>query len=238
MVRKVSTPRNIQNYLLAGILTVVPLWITWLVFEFVFRQLSQVGMPWVQALATGIRKTYPGISEVLLHPWLQPTLAVILTLIGLYVLGWITTRVIGKRLMSGFDSLMNRIPGVQTIYGSTKKLLAALNREPGKLERVVLINFPNDQMKAVGFVTRIIKDRAHDRELAAVYVPTTPNPTSGYLEIVPTENLISTDMTVEEAMTFIISGGAVGPGTIGFHTTAHPAAPVTEISERAQSRDA
>ena len=93
---------------------------------------------------------------------------------------------------------------MQTIYGSTKKLLSVLQQKPEKLQRVVLIEFPSPEMKTVGFVTRIMKDQTSGKELAAVYVPTTPNPTSGYLEIVPVEKLISTDWTVEEAMTFII----------------------------------
>jgi uncharacterized membrane protein len=66
-------------------------------------------------------------------------------------------------------------------------------------------------MKAVGFVMRILTDDNTGEELAAVYVPTTPNPTSGYLEIVPVKSLVQTDWTMDEAMTFIISGGAVAP---------------------------
>ncbi len=215
---KTPKPPHIRNYLLAGILTVVPLWITWVVFEFVFGRLSQVGRPWVNALARSIGQTWPTLHDVLLHPWLQPALAAVITLVGLYLLGWITTRVVGRRLVSGFDNLVNRIPFVQYVYGSTKKLLAALKREPGKLERVVLIDFPNQSTKAVCFVTRIIRDGTSNRELAAVYVPTTPNPTSGYLEIVPADQLVTTDMTVEEAMTFIISGGAVGPDAVRYQT--------------------
>jgi uncharacterized membrane protein len=68
----------------------------------------------------------------------------------------------------------------------------------------------------VGFVTKIIREQNSGREMAAVYVPTTPNPTSGYLEIIPTDRLINTDMTVEQAMTFIVSGGTVGPDEILF----------------------
>lgn len=212
MTQKVS---RFQNYLLAGILTVIPLWITWLVFSFVITQLSQLGEPWVNALARGLETTYPAISEVLLHPWLQPAMAVVITLLGLCTLGWITTRVIGKRIVSLFDRIMNRIPFVKKIYGSTKMLLEVLNQEKKEFDRVVLIEFPNRNMRAVGFVTRIVLDRSTNQELAAVYVPTTPNPTSGYLELVPVDRLINTDMTVEEAMTFIISGGAVGRTDIG-----------------------
>jgi uncharacterized membrane protein len=213
MAKKVS---KFQNYLLAGILTVIPIWITWLVFKFVITQLSQLGEPWVTALARGLEFSYPAIAEVLLHSWLQPAMAVIITLLGLYMLGWITTRVVGRRIVNLFDGIMNRIPFVKKVYGSTKMLLEVLNQEKKEFDRVVLIEFPNRHMRAVGFVTRIVHDKTTNQELAAVYVPTTPNPTSGYLELVPVERVISTDMTVEEAMTFIISGGAVGRDEIDF----------------------
>lgn len=213
MAKKVS---KFQNYLLTGILTVIPLWITWLVLSFVITQLSQLGEPWVNALARGLQFTYPAISEILLHPWLQPGMAVVITLLGLCTLGWITTRVIGRRIVNLFDRIMNRIPFVKKVYGSTKMLLQVLNQEKKEFDRVVLIEFPNRDMRAVGFVTRIVQDTSGSRELAAVYVPTTPNPTSGYLELVPVDRLISTDMTVEEAMTFIISGGAVGRESFEF----------------------
>jgi len=227
MVKKVS---RFQNYLLAGILTVIPLWITWLVFSFVIAQFSHLGEPWVNALARGFQSTYPAISEVLLHPWMQPAMAVIITLLGLCTLGWITSRVIGKRIVNLFDRIMNRIPIVKKIYGSTKMLLEVLNQEKKEFDRVVLIEFPNRHMRAVGFVTRIVRDKTTNQELAAVYVPTTPNPTSGYLELVPVERVINTDMTVEEAMTFIISGGAIGRSDIGFEKARKPAPRVEPVT--------
>ena len=77
-------------------------------------------------------------------------------------------------------------------------------------------NSLDDQMKSIGFVTRVMREQGTGRELAAVYVPTTPNPTSGYLEIVPVEKMTPTDWTVDQAMSFIISGGAVAPDFIPF----------------------
>ena len=207
----IKTRSRVQRYLLAGVLTIIPLWITWIVLSFLFRQLSALGGPWVKALASTLVRTSPNLAEILLHPWLQPILAAILILVGLYVLGWITTRVIGRQLVLAIESLIDRIPLVEKIYGSTKKVIAALNQENPKMERVVLIEFPNQSMKTIGFVTKIMRDKTSDKELAAVYVPTTPNPTSGYLEIVPTDQLVNTDLTVEQAMTFVVSGGTVGP---------------------------
>jgi len=214
---------HIQRYLITGVITVIPIWITWLVFNFLFNQLSKAGRPWVKAVADKSEQSLPELSRWLLEPWFQSFLAVALTLIALYLLGWLASRVIGKKALTLVDLLIYRIPLVQTIYGSTKKLLSVLQQKPEKLQRVVLIEFPSPEMKTVGFVTRIMKDESTGKELAAVYVPTTPNPTSGYLEIVPVEKLISTNWSVEEAMTFIISGGAIAPDNIPYETASQTA---------------
>jgi uncharacterized membrane protein len=207
---------HLQRNLIAGVLAIIPLWITWVVFNFIVNQFSKFGMPWVQALARAVQRDAPSLAHWLLEPWFQHTLAVILTLIALYLLGWTTTRVLGKRLLGWFDILIDRIPFVDHIYRATKKLVVALQQKPEGVRRVVLISFPSPEMKVVGFVTRVLKDEKTGRKLAAVYVPTTPNPTSGYLEIVPVEHLVETDWTMDEAMTFIISGGAVAPEKIRY----------------------
>ncbi len=205
-----------QRNILTGILTVIPIWFTWAVFEFVLRQLSKLGLPWAKTFARGIEKHSPNIAEFIQAPWLLNSLAVIFTILGLYILGWITTRVIGKRLLGIFEYLIHKIPIVQSVYKAVKKFLSVLQTQPDDIQRVVLIEFPSEHMKTVGFVTRVLQDEKTGQQLAAVYVPTTPNPTSGYLEIVPLDNLVSTDWTMDEAMTFIISGGAVAPDHIRY----------------------
>ena len=192
----------------------IPLWVTRLVFSFLFGLLSQWGAPVAAAMSRTVG-SYPALS-ILLHPWFRSALAVFWMLAALYVLGWIATRVIGLRVISAFDSLMARIPLVQTIYGSTKRLVAALQQKPVGVQRVVLIEFPQKGMKAVGFVTRTFTDAQTGDELAAGYVPTTPKPTSGYLEIVPVVDVVSTDWSMDDAMSFIISGGAVAPDQLRY----------------------
>lgn len=216
MTKKQAPVFHTQRYVLTGVLTVIPLWITWLVFEFFLQQLSAIGRPWVRALAKATQKYLPSVSEILVAPWFESGLAILVTIIFLYLLGWLATRVIGKRAISVFDALINRIPLVTTIYSSVKKLISAVQQKPDKVQRVVLIPFPTPEMKTVGFVTRILKDKHSGEDLAAVYVPTTPNPTSGYLEIVPLNQVISTDWNIDEAMTFVISGGAVAPEDIHY----------------------
>jgi uncharacterized membrane protein len=124
--------------------------------------------------------------------------------------------VIGQRLLKGVEALIDRIPLARTVYGSARQLLDLLQTKPDGTQRVVLIDFPHRDMKSVGFVTRVLKDERTGADLAAVYVPTTPNPTSGYLELVPVDQLTPTSWTVDEAMSFIISGGAVSPDKVPF----------------------
>lgn len=208
---------RIQRYLLTGILTLFPLWLTYTIFEWVLKKLSDLSAPWLDALLRRIGDTAPAfVSIVEGTAVLRFMLALLMTLVVLYVVGWLANLVIGKKLLSLFDGLINRIPLVQTIYGGSKKLLTALQTRPEGAERVVLIDFPSPEMKTVGLVTRVIREEGTGRELAAVYVPTTPNPTSGYLEIVPLDKLTPTNWTVDQAMTFIISGGAVSPDAVPY----------------------
>jgi uncharacterized membrane protein len=208
--------KQTRRYLLVGVLTAAPLWITWLVFDFIFTQLSNIGMPWVYALAYAVRHTMPALTESLYNPWFQSFLALAITLAALYVLGWATTRVFGQRIIAVFEALFERVPLVQAIYGGSKRFLAAVKEKPSGVQRVVMIDFPSPPMKAVGFVTRTMQDGTTGQQLAAIYVPTSPNPTSGYIEIVPLERVMSTDWTVDEAMSFIITGGANAPERINY----------------------
>jgi uncharacterized membrane protein len=216
--------RHGQRYFLAGILTAIPLLVTVVVFEFFLRQLSNFGRPWVRAVARSVGEYSPELERWLLEvPWLQSGLAVLFTIAAIYLLGWAVTRIVGRRLLVLLEALVERIPLVTKVYGSTKQLVQAFQRKPeGELQRVVLIEFPHKEMKAVGFVTGTFIDQTEGIEVATVYVPTTPNPTSGYLEIVPVDRLVSLDWTMDEAMTFIISGGTVSPGRIRF---VNPSAP-------------
>lgn len=204
-------PLRLKRYLLTGLLTFIPLWVTWLVFKFVLSVLAGIGAPLVAALLNGLALVAPRTAESLKMEWLTFVVALLVTLLSLYLLGFIANRVIGQRFLSGFDALLARIPLVQTIYGGTKKLMAVLQNKPGGMQRVVLIDFPRRGMKVVGFVTRVMIEEGTGREMAAVYIPTTPNPTGGYLELVPVEELTPTDWTMDQAMAFIISGGAVAP---------------------------
>lgn len=216
-------PLHIQRYLITGLLTIVPLWLTWVVFTFIFGLLSHLGQPLVSALFNSLSSLSPQSAAWLGQDWLQSIVAFVVTLVALYLLGLASSRVLGARVIAAFEGLISHIPMVHTIYGGTKKLMTMLSTKPAGTQRVVLIDFPSPELKSIGFVTRVFTS-ANGREVAAVYVPTTPNPTGGYLEIVPVEKLITTDWSMDQAMAFILSGGAVGPDKL---PQIHPDAPVS-----------
>lgn len=226
--------KNTRRYLIVGVLTAAPLWVTWLVFDFIFSQLSKLGTPWVVGLSRAVRRTWPSAADFLLLPWFQSLLGVVITLLVFYVLGWLATQVIGQRVIGWLERLVHRIPLVAAIYGGTKRFLSAVKEKPSGVQRVVLIEFPSSSMKAVGFVTRVIKDDATGEELAAVYVPTSPNPTSGYIEIVPVSQVVSTDWTMDEAMSFVMTGGATSPDRIRYRNPPS-SAPQAEPDVRAEA---
>jgi uncharacterized membrane protein len=218
-------PLRVKRYLLTGLLTFLPLWVTWLVFKFVLGLLAGIGAPMVGALLGALALVAPKAAAALNAQWLVSVIALLITLGALYLLGFIANRVIGQRFINAFDGLLARIPVVQTIYGGTKKLMAVLQNKPSGVQRVVLVEFPRRGMKVVGFVTRVMREDGGTREMASVFIPTTPNPTGGYLVVVPLDELTPTDWTMDQAMAFIISGGAVAPDTL----PASPAAPVDRI---------
>ena len=215
-----STPptlgQRLQRLFLTGLLTLLPLWLTWVVVKFLFVLLGDLSKPLIGPSLQGVAATNPQAFGWLDEPWVQNAIALVATVAAILLVGWLARRVIGQRLLGWFEALVARIPLASTIYGSARKLLDILQTKPDGTQRVVLVDFPHAEMKSIGFVTRVIREQGTGRELAAVYVPTTPNPTSGYLEIVPVEKMTPTDWTVDQAMSFIISGGAVAPDTIPF----------------------
>lgn len=209
-----------RRNVLTGFLTIIPILVTIWIVGIVLNFLIGLGRPVVMAAARTIRPESPVLADLLLTPWFQSLVALLVTVVLLALLGMFTKAVLGRRLLAAVDALMARIPLVQSIYGATRKLIESFQRAPSDREqRVVLIEFPSAHMKAVGLVTRTFHAADTGQELAAVYVPTTPNPTSGYLEVVPVERLVWLDWSTNQAMQFIISGGTIAPETIRYGPT-------------------
>ena len=218
--RKRTLASYVQNTILAGILVAIPLVVTWFVLQFLFNMAAAIGRPWVEFITeTFIVPERPGVGTLLLRDNVSNIVAVLSVILFLFILGLFTRQVIGRRLVHVFNNLVESIPFANKVYGATRQLVDALQTQPDGVQRVVLIDFPSPEMKAVGLVTRTMYDPDTGEELAAVFVPTTPNPTNGYLEVVPVSKLVNTSMSLDEAMSFVISGGAVGPSELNYRVS-------------------
>lgn len=221
MADRKSFFKTVQSNLIAGVLTVLPILIVWVVVSFLLTLLSSTGAPVATALTNFIDLEFPMMTPILANSFVQGAVAVVFVLLVLYFVGAIASRVLGRRLIDFFERLISRIPLIQTVYKAAKQLVGVMQQQPGGAARVVLIDFPHQGAKAIGLVMRTMNDPGTGEEVAAVYVPTAPNPTSGYLQLVPVSKLVPSEMTMDQAMTMIVSGGAVTPehislaGTLG-----------------------
>jgi uncharacterized membrane protein len=217
------TLRSLQSNILAGILTVGPLLVTYLIFSFLFNTLAEAGLPLVKLFEADFPASW------LTTPWIQSVLAIVLTLLLLYVAGRVTSLVIGRQAFNFFEAALERLPFVAKVYTSVRQLLDTMMAKKDTSQRVVLVDFPIQGQKSIGFLTRTMTDSNTGAQLAAVLLPNAINPTSAFLQILPIERVIETDLTMEQAMSMLMTGGAVGPDTIQYS----PAALATNTTEPA-----
>lgn len=207
--------QSITRHIITGVLTAIPLFVTVWIVWFVVDMLIWMGSPATFALSGVLRPTAPDVADLILAGWFQSMLALLLVLIFLYLLGRTANAVVGRRVLRSFDRIVEGVPFARTIYGATQTLIRSLGGDGSPTgNRVVLIEFPSENMRCVGIVTRVFPASGDQPELAAVYVPTTPNPTSGFVELVPTSRLVWLDWTKNDAMAFIVSGGSMTPDNL------------------------
>ena len=183
---------HFERTLGAGILVVLPIGVTALILKFFFDLLDPLLDPVVNLL--------PGLSEI-------PGLGLLALLTLIYVLGLVTTHVLGVRLINLGHRILEFIPVVKSIYGTARTaviMLSTGNDHP--YTGVVLVKFPHPGMQSIGLVTSRMVN-TNGEEMLAVYIPTTPIPSSGFLVIVPAKDVTPTEMSVDDAMKVVISGG-------------------------------
>jgi uncharacterized membrane protein len=208
--------RNLQRNVLAGILTIGPLFVTYLIFSFVLGSLAKAGLPMVQLF----EDVFP--QDWLRQAWVQSVVAIVLTVIMLYVVGRVTSLVIGRQVFGLFEAVLERLPFIAKVYTSVRQLLDTMMAKKESSQRVVLIDFPIAGQKSIGFLTRIMTDSTTGEVLAAVLLPNAINPTSAFLQVLPLDRVTETNMNMEQAMSMIMTGGAVGPDTIRFNRAQVP----------------
>jgi len=210
----------LRTRLVAGLLTVIPIWVTWVIVKFVFDTMKAATEPLVQKAAEMvIRANQDLVSQQVQGyvAWIVPLLAVLLTLFLLYMLGMLTASVLGRRLIQVVERAFGKLPLVKTIYNATKQIVLTFGGgQSVTFQRVVLVEFPRPGMKCVAFLTSVMKDRDSGREMATVFIATTPNPTTGYVQIVPLEEVSETNWSVEETVRMLMSGGILSPPSVAF----------------------
>ncbi|HEX4030249.1 MAG TPA: DUF502 domain-containing protein [Terracidiphilus sp.] len=204
------TLRSLQRNILAGIITIGPLFVTWLIFSFLFTTLAKAGLPMVKLFA----EVFP--LGWFTSPFMQSVLAIVLTFAVLYIVGRVTSVVLGQQAFELFESALERLPFVAKVYTSVRQLIDTMMAKKPSSQRVVLVDFPIVGQKSIGFLTRTLTDSTTGELLAAVLLPNAINPTSAFLQVLPVARLVETSLTMEQAMSMLMTGGAVGPETIRY----------------------
>ena len=203
--------RGLQRNILRGVITAGPLFITWLVFSFILGVLANAGLPLVKLFGLAFAP-----DAWINQTWFQYCLAVVLTIALFYVVGRLTSHIVGRQAFALFEASLERLPLVNKIYASVRQLMDTLTSKNQSGQRVVLIDFPIVGQKSIGFLTHMIADASTGAPVAAVLVPQAINPSSAYLQFVPMHMITETDLTMEQAMSMLLTGGAVCPEMIRY----------------------
>ena len=194
--RRISFIARLRNYFITGIVVLVPIGITLYLTTF-FISISSKLIP-------------PGINPNNYLPFAIPGLEILLSVIFITLIGGLSLSFIGKKFLQLFNDLLKKIPILRTIYSAIGQMTETFAPKKGSKKSVVLIQYPRKGSWAVGFATKENKgeiSKKTNTELVNVFVPTTPNPTSGFLLMFPKSEIVYLDMSFEEASKFIVSAG-------------------------------
>ena len=189
---------KIRNYFFAGAVVLVPLGITLYLTLFFIKISSRI-------LPKEINPNY-------YLPFDIPGVEILISLIFITIVGWLSLSFIGKKIIDILNHLLKKIPILRTIYSAIGQMTESFTQDSGQTKSVVMIEYPRKDVWVVGFATKenkSIMSKKANRDLVNVFVPTTPNPTSGFLLMIPKEDVIYLDMSFEEASKFIMSAGSI-----------------------------
>jgi uncharacterized membrane protein len=198
--KKKSLALKLRNYFFTGVIVLIPIGFTLYLSKFLIN------------FSTNLVPS--GLNPNTYLPYAIPGIEIILTIIFITVVGGLSLTFIGKKFLQIIDDLFKRMPILRTIYSAIGQMTDSFREQEGNKKSVVLVEYPRKGSWAVGFATKEntgeIKVKTNIN-LVNVFVPTTPNPTSGFLLMIPKGDLIYLDMTFEEASKFIVSAGTSKP---------------------------
>ncbi len=183
---------NVRDIFLTGLFVFLPIVITiWLVF-------------WLLGLINNL--VLPVLNRFFPIPNI-PGIGLLLTILIIFIIGLLAQNYFGKKILEFWDTIIDRIPLVRSVYHATRQMMENLFDSKTKFRKTVLVDFPRKGILSIGFVANEVK--IENEDYYVIYVPTAPNPTSGYTLFVKKEEVIHTNMSVEEATRIILSGGIV-----------------------------
>ena len=197
---KPSFLKKIQRYFLTGALVAAPIGATIYLTIFIVEFIS------------GLLPSQFNPNQFL--PYEIPGLELVIAIIFFIILGLVTSTLFGRTIVSYFDTLIKRVPLAGNIYATIKQITETFSKTDSSSQKVVMFEYPRKGIQAIGFMTGDCKGEIRDKagfEMVNVFVPTTPNPTSGFLLFIPKEDIIILDMKYEDAIKLIVSAGMVIP---------------------------
>tara|TARA_E500000178_G_C16958857_1_gene725026 strand:+ start:78 stop:692 length:615 start_codon:yes stop_codon:yes gene_type:complete len=194
--KKASILSRLRNYFFAGAVVLIPIGITVYLSVFIIKVSTKI-LPKELNPNNYLPIEIPGIE-------------IIIAFFLITIIGWLSLSFLGKKIFELINKILKKIPILRTIYSAINQMTESLAKTDNKQKSVVLLEYPKKDVWALGFATKenrgIINDKIGN-ELVNVFVPTTPNPTSGFLLMVPKKNLIFLDISFEQASKFIVSAG-------------------------------
>ncbi len=201
----------------AGLILVLPIWITYLLVKFIFDLLRDASLWAVNRYLT----YWP--AQWVPDDWVISIFSVILTVFFLYIIGVLSANFFGRRIVRAGESLLERVPVVKTIYTASKQILETFAGESAKkFQRVCLVPIPSADIRSVGFLTATTRDAQTGEELCSVFLVIAPHPTAGYVFIMKRSEVVELDWTMEDAMKLLVSCGAIVPPTMPFYGATVP----------------
>jgi uncharacterized membrane protein len=196
---------RLRAYFLAGILVTAPLVITvylaWLIIGFIDHSITPL-----------VPEKYNPETYL---PFSLPGLGLVILIIGLTLIGWLTAGLMGRWVVGFGERILARMPVIRSVYSAIKQIFeTVLAQQSNAFREAVLVEYPRRGIWAIGFITGTTKEEVQnltEDETVNVFLPTTPNPTSGFLLFVPRKDVVHLSMSVEEAVKMVISGGIVTP---------------------------
>ena len=198
-----------KKYILTGIISIIPVYITYWIIEQIFLIVSIPGKNIISYFTSLFN--FSNEINIQLITITEYMLGFILTIMSLFFLGLIISNVVGKKIYSYFETLLNSIPVVNKVYSSIKQIISTISIDNKKsFKKVVMIQYPRKGLWTIAMVTGESTNK-NKKEFYTLFVPSTPNPTTGYMIIISKEDVVNTDLSVEDATKVILSGGLVTP---------------------------